>query len=152
MPELYTLSDCQLIELNKNSDPRGSLTFLEGKHHIPFDIRRVYYIYDVPAGSQRAGHAHKNLFQLMIAIAGSFDVTLDDGFEKHTVTLNRPYKGLLITPMIWRVIDNFSSGAICLALASDLYDQSSYYHSYDHFLQSVRQARDESLKTTPLSK
>src|ERR1700722_7535078 len=125
MPELYTIRDCQVITLNKISDVRGNLTYIEQNDGIPFAIRRVYYIYDVPAGSQRAGHAHKNLFQLLIAIAGSFDIHLDDGIAKNTITLNRPYQGLLITPMVWRSIDNFSSGAVCLALASDLYDESS---------------------------
>ncbi len=136
MPLLYTINDCRLIQLDKNSDSRGNLTHIEGKEHVPFDIRRVYYIYDVPAGSQRAGHGHKNLFQVLIALAGSFDVHLDDGKNKRTVLLNRPYEGLLITPQIWRVIDNFSSGAVCLALASDRYDESSYYRDYDQFLEA----------------
>jgi len=133
MSQLYTIEDCLLTQLDKISDIRGNLTYIEGKNRIPFDISRVYYIYDVPAGSQRAGHAHQSLFQLLIAVAGSFDVHLDDGLNKRSVTLNRPYEGLLITPMVWRIIDNFSSGAVCLALASAPYDESSYYRDYDQF-------------------
>jgi hypothetical protein len=134
MSRLYTTGDCLLTQLAKISDVRGNLTYIEGKDRIPFDISRVYYIYDVPAGSQRAGHAHQSLFQLLIAVAGSFDVHLDDGVNKRSVTLNRPYEGLLITPMVWRIIDNFSSGAVCLALASATYDESSYYRDYNQFM------------------
>jgi dTDP-4-dehydrorhamnose 3,5-epimerase-like enzyme len=145
MPEAYTINDCKIIELNKFSDARGNLTFIEGGRHIPFDILRVYYIYDVPAGLGRAGHAHNKLFQLMIPLAGSFDITLHDGLEKRTVTLGRPYEGLLVTPMIWRIIDNFSPGAICLALASDLYEEASYYRNYNDFLAAANQAREQPL-------
>src|SRR5262245_27437156 len=98
MPKLYSLQDCKVVDLNQISDARGNLTVVEGERHIPFEIKRVYYIYDVRAGSQRAGHVHKQLFQFLIATSGSFDVHLDDGFEKWTVDLNRPYLGLLISP------------------------------------------------------
>jgi hypothetical protein len=143
MPSLFTVVDCRLIELNKISEIRGDLTFIEGQRHVPFDIKRVYYLYDVPAGSQRAGHAHKELFQLVLPVSGSFDVHLDDGFEKRTVHMNRPNIGLLVTPMIWRVIDNFSSGAVSLVLASAYYDESDYYRDYDGFLEAARVARQE---------
>src|SRR5512136_1361196 len=111
-----SLKDCALIDLPKVADPRGNLTFLENGRHIPFDIKRVYYLYDVPGGSDRGGHAHKKLSQLIIAMSGSFDVHIDDGVNKKTVRLNRSYYGLYLCPMIWRTIDNFSSGAVCLVL------------------------------------
>ena len=133
------LDDCKFIDLPKISDPRGNLTFIEGGYHIPFDIRRVYYLYDVPAGADRGAHAHKNLTQLIVPLAGSFDIILDDGIKKKTFHLNRPFLGLLIYPMMWRVLDNFSSGAVCMVLASDYYDVSDYYRDYDEFLKDARQ-------------
>ncbi len=129
---------CDKINLPKISDPRGNLTFIEAGRHIPFDIRRVYYLYDVPGGAERGGHAHKDLHQLIIAMSGSFDIHLDDGFEKKTVHLNRSYSGLYVCPMIWREIDNFSSGAVCMVLASDFYDESDYYRDYDAFLTDAK--------------
>ena len=132
------LSSCRVIELPKISDPRGNLTFIEGGMHVPFDIRRVYYLYDVPGGTERGGHAHKLLHQLVIAMSGSFDVVLDDGREKKRVQLNRSYFGLYICPMIWRELDNFSSGAVCMVLASNLYDEADYYRDYAAFLNDVR--------------
>jgi hypothetical protein len=129
------LSDCRLISLPKIQDPRGNLTFIEGDSHVDFDIRRVYYLYDVPGGSSRGGHAHKELRQLIIAMSGSFDVLLDDGVEKKTFHLNRSYVGLYVCPMIWRELDNFSSGSVCMVLASNRYDESDYYRDYDQFLQ-----------------
>jgi hypothetical protein len=141
MQKLYTLEDCHTVELTKIGESRGNLTFIEGRQHVPFDIKRVYYIYDVPAGSERAGHAHKELFQLLIAPSGSFDVHLNDGFDQRVVALNRPYVGLLVTPMVWRVIDNFSSGSICLALASAPFDEADYFREYDDFVRAVRRAR-----------
>lgn len=134
------LSDCRLIDLPKISDPRGNLTFVEEQRHVPFDIQRVYYLYDTPAGAQRGGHAHKELHQLIIALAGSFDVYLDDGFEQKRVHLNRPYQGLYVCPMIWRELDNFSSGSVCMVLASNLYSESDYYRFYDQFIEDVRGA------------
>jgi len=140
---IFTVNDCKTIELNKITDARGNLTFIEENRHVPFEIKRVYYIYDVPAGSQRAGHAHKELFQLMIPIAGSFDIHLDDGFEKRSVHMNRPYLGLLVTPMIWRVIDNFSSGAVCVVLTSALFDEQDYYREYDGFMDAAQASRGQ---------
>jgi dTDP-4-dehydrorhamnose 3,5-epimerase-like enzyme len=138
-PEMEkSIHQCQLIELPKISDPRGNLTFVESQKHIQFSFERIYYLYDVPGGSERGGHAHKDLHQLMIAISGSFDVHLDDGCEKKTVHLNRPYQGLLICPMIWRELDNFSSGAVCLVMASNYYDECDYYRHYDDFIKDIK--------------
>ena len=132
------LNKCQLIDLPKINDPRGNLTFVEAGRHIPFDIKRVYYLYDVPGGSERGGHAHKNLHQLVIAMSGSFDIHLDDGFGKKTIHMNRSYYGLYVCPMIWREIDNFSSGAVCMVLASDYYDELDYYREYNSFITSAK--------------
>ena len=128
------LSGCKFISLPKIYDPRGNLTFIEGGSHLDFDIRRVYYLYDVPGGAVRGGHAHKELRQLIIAMSGSFDVLLDDGQEKKTFHLNRSYEGLYVCPMIWRELDNFSSGSVCMVLASNYYDEADYYRDYDQFL------------------
>lgn len=130
---------CCLIDLPKIADPRGNLTFIEANRHIPFDIRRVYYLYDVPGGAERGGHGHKGLHQLIIAMSGSFDIHLDDGKSKKTVHMNRSYYGLYVCPMIWREIDNFSSGAVCMVLASEFYDESDYYRKYSEFLADVKQ-------------
>lgn len=134
------LDKCSLISLPKISDPRGNLTFIEGNNHIPFDIKRVYYLYDVPGGAERGGHAHKGLHQLIIAMSGSFDVLLDDGYGKKRIHLNRSYSGLYVCPMIWRELDNFSSGSVCMALASNLYDEDDYYREYDAFIREVHGA------------
>lgn len=128
------LEDCKLIELPKITDRRGNLTFIEEGRHIPFDIKRVYYLYDVPGGAVRAGHGHQALHQLMIAMSGSFDVTLDDGKNTRRFHLNRSYQGLYVPPMMWRDLDNFSSGAVCMVLASDFYDEADYYRDKDSFL------------------
>jgi len=125
---------CTVIDLPIIHDPRGNLTFIEGYGHIPFDIKRVYYLYDVPGGAERGGHAHKELHQLIIAMSGSFDVVLDDGNEKKRVHLNRSYFGLYICPMIWRELDNFSSGSVCMVLASRKYDESDYFRNYGEFI------------------
>lgn len=135
------LSDCKLIELPKISDPRGNLSFIESEQHIPFDIKRVYYLYDVPGGSDRGSHAHQNLHQFIVAMSGSFDVVLDDGMEKKRFHLNRSYYGLYVCPMMWRYLDNFSSGAVCMVLASEHYDATDYYREYAEFLEAVRQAK-----------
>lgn len=132
-----SIEDCKLIELPKISDPRGNLTFIEGMQHIPFEIRRVYYTYDVPGGTDRGGHAHKALQQLIIAMSGSFDVTLDDGRKKKKYHLNRSYQGLYVCPMMWRELDNFSSGSVCMVLASSNYDEADYYRDYNEFLSAV---------------
>jgi hypothetical protein len=128
------IRDCRLVELPKISDPRGNLTFIEGNQHIPFSIQRVYYLYDVPGGAERGGHAHKQLSQLIIAMSGSFDVILDDGMEKKRFHLNRSYQGLYVCPMIWRELDNFSSGSVCMVLASNRYDEADYFREYGEFL------------------
>lgn len=132
------ISDVKLIELPRINDHRGNLTFIESGRHIPFEIKRTYYLYDVPGGATRAGHGHKALHQLMIAMSGSFDITLDDGYEKRVVHLNRSYNGLYIPPMMWRDLDNFSSGAVCMVLASAFYDEEDYFRNYDDFLRAAR--------------
>lgn len=132
-----SIEDCKIIELPKISDPRGNLTFIEGSRHIPFDIRRVYYTYDVPGGADRGGHAHKALHQLIIAMSGSFDVTLDDGSNKKKYHLNRSYQGLYVCPMIWRDLDNFSSGSVCMVLASNIFEVSDYIRDYDEFISAA---------------
>jgi hypothetical protein len=135
------LNDCKLIELPRIQDPRGNLTFVEENRHIPYDVRRVFFLYDVPGGESRAGHALKNCNQLLIAASGSFDVTLNDGFETQKFQLNRSYYGLHIPPLIWREIDNFSSGSVCMVLASEFYSEDDYYREYDQFLDAVGGAR-----------
>lgn len=132
------LNDCRIIELPKITDPRGNLTFVESERHIPFDIKRIYYLYDVPGGSERGSHAHRTLHQFIIAISGSFDVILEDGHKQERFLMNRPYYGLYISPMMWRTIENFSSGSVCMVLASDYYDESDYYRDYDEFLRAAR--------------
>lgn len=131
------LSDCRIIDLPKISDPRGNLTFVEGEGHIPFPIRRVYYLYDVPGGSERGSHAHKNLHQFIIAMSGSFDVVLDDGHGKQRFHLNRSYYGLYVSPMMWRTLDNFSSGSVCMVLASERYGEGDYIRDYSDFLDAT---------------
>lgn len=132
------IDNCKLIDLPKIGEPRGNLTFVEGGRHVPFDIKRVYYLYDVPGGAERGGHAHRGLHQLIVAMSGSFDIVLDDGHRKMRYHLNRSYYGLYVCPMIWREMDNFSSGAVCLVLASNLYDESDYYRDYDKFMKDVK--------------
>ncbi|HEX2273354.1 MAG TPA: FdtA/QdtA family cupin domain-containing protein [Acidimicrobiales bacterium] len=135
------VESCRIINLPKVHDPRGNLTFIEGTRHVPFEIRRLYYLYDVPGGESRAGHAHRHLEQFIIAASGSFDVLLDDGTAKHRFSLNRSYFGLYIPPLIWREIENFSSGSVCLALASEFYEESDYYRDYSEFLDAVKVGR-----------
>jgi hypothetical protein len=132
---------CRIIGLPKVADPRGNLTFIEGERHIPFDIKRVYYLYDVPGGADRGGHAHYKLRQFIVAMSGSFDVMLDDGYVKQKFHLNRSYYGLFLDTMIWRTIDNFSSGSVCLVLASNYFDETDYIRDYDQFLREVRKPR-----------
>ena len=131
-----SLTECRIIDLPKINDPRGNLTFIEGGRHVPFEIKRVYYLYDVPGGAERGGHAHRALHQLIIAMSGSFDVILKDGTQQQRFHLNRSYSGLLICPMIWREIDNFSSGSVCMVLASNFYAESDYFRNYEEFLQA----------------
>jgi len=130
---------CSILDLPKVSDPRGNLTFVESNNHIPFDIKRVYYLYDVPGGAERGGHAHKELHQLIIAISGSFQVTLDDGIHKKIVTLNRSNFGLYVCPLIWRDLNSFTSGSVCLVLASDFYSENDYFRDYNEFLTYKKQ-------------
>ena len=133
-----SVEECKIIDLPKITDPRGNLTFIEGGRHVPFDIKRVYYLYDVPGGAERGGHGHKALHQLIVAMSGSFDVVLDDGNEKKRFHLNRSYYGLYVCPMIWRELDNFSSGSVCMVLASNLFEEDDYYRDYDNFSKAVR--------------
>ncbi len=133
-----TIQDCKLIDLRKISDPRGNLTVIEENLDIPFEIKRVYYLYDVPGGESRGAHAHKELYQLLVAANGSFSVTLDDGNDKIIYNLKRPYYGLLIVPGIWRDLDDFSSGSICLCLASEHYEADDYIREYQEFLDYKR--------------
>lgn len=127
--------DCTVIELDKHhSDRKGNITVVENKEDIPFEVRRTYYLYDVPGGESRGGHAHRELSQLIIAASGSFTVTLDDGKVKRTFVLNRPYQGLYIVHGIWRTLDDFSTGAVCLVLASHGYDEADYIRDYDEFI------------------
>lgn len=135
------IEHCRIIDLPKITDPRGNLTFVEQGRHIPFDIQRVYYLYDVPGGSERGGHAHKELSQLIIAMSGSFDVVINDGCGEKRYHLNRSYYGLYVCPMIWRELDNFSSGAVCLVLASNLYDESDYYRDYNLYLDDLKKLK-----------
>lgn len=128
-----TINDCKLIDLRKISDRRGNLTVIEGNQDVPFDVKRVYYLYDVPGGESRGAHAHKALYQLIIAASGSFTVTLNDGKHRKAYNLNRSYYGLLIVPGIWRVLDDFSSGAVLLCLASEHYDEEDYIRNYKEF-------------------
>lgn len=128
------------MDLPRFSDARGNLTFIENQNHIPFDIQRIYYLYDVPGGAERGAHAHKDLEQLIIAISGSFDVVLDDGASKKRFHLSRPYNGLYVCPMIWRILENFSPGSVCLVLASSLYDEDDYYRDYEEFLRAREKA------------
>jgi len=134
------IDKCVTINLPRINDPRGNLTFIEAERHIPFAIRRVYYLYDVPGGAERGGHAHKALHQLIIAMSGSFDIHLDDGHSKTTVHMNRSFNGLYVCPMIWREIDNFSSGAVCMVLASEYYDELDYYRDYSEFVNDAKKA------------
>ncbi len=136
-----SIADCHVIDLPRITDPRGDLTFIEENRHIPFAIKRVFYLYDVPTGEDRGAHAHKQLHQFLICLSGSFDVELDDGMNKTTVHLNRPWKGLHIPPMIWAAEVNFDPGSICLVLASDFYNEADYYREYDEFLQAVQNQR-----------
>jgi hypothetical protein len=126
--------DCVILPLNKIHNRAGNITIVEGQKNIPFDVKRIYYLYDIPGGEDRGGHAHKELRQLIIAAGGSFNVVLDDGINKKIVTLNRPDYGLLVIPGIWRELLEFSSGAICLVLASAVYNPEDYIREYQEFL------------------
>lgn len=129
-----TVSDCTLIDLPKNHTIKGNITAINNGIEVPFDVNRVYYLYDIPGGESRGGHAHRALQQLIVAVSGSFDLTIDDGNEKKTFQLNRPYIGVLMPPGLWRELNNFSSGSICLVLASLPFEESDYIREYDDFL------------------
>lgn len=126
--------NCSIIEMDKHHHEKGNITVVENNKTVPFDVKRAYYLYDVPGGESRGGHAHKDLNQLIIAVSGCFDVVLDDGSVKRTFTLNRPYQGLFVVPGIWRELNNFSSGAVCLVLASMKYDEDDYIRDYNEYL------------------
>lgn len=131
------IKDCRIIELPKISDPRGNLTAIETNREVPFEIKRVFYLYDVPGGEDRAAHANKTLQEFFVAVSGSFDVVVDDGRAQHRFFLNRSYYGLWVPGMIWRKLENFSSGSVCLVLASELYDPDDYHRNYDEFRLAV---------------
>jgi dTDP-4-dehydrorhamnose 3,5-epimerase-like enzyme len=135
------ISDCKLLELPRFTDERGSLSVVESNGVIPFDIRRVYYLYDIPAGQVRAAHGHRALQQLMIALSGSFEVKLDDGFETRTVRMDRPDRGLYISPGMWRDLSGFSGGAVCMVLASELFNEADYLREYEDFQAYARRER-----------
>lgn len=132
------LDECKLIDFPIIHDERGNLTFVEGEVHVPFEMKRVYYLYDVPGGAERGGHAHRELQQVIIAMSGSFDVVLNDGEEEKRVHLNRSYRGLYIPTMIWRELDNFSSGSVCMVLASNRFTEDDYLRDYQEYLDLKR--------------
>lgn len=135
--QINRLEQCRLIQLPKIKGPPGSLTFVENSKQIPFDIKRVYYIYDIPGGTSRGSHAHRSLSQVLIAATGSFTVNLDDGREKKSFFLNLPFIGLYISSMVWHDMNDFSRDSVCLTLASEIYDESDYFRDYDDFLGAV---------------
>lgn len=134
-----SIYNCCVVELNKIHNRSGNLTSLENIKDIPFDVKRLYYLYDVPGGAERGGHAHKNLHQLIVAASGCFDVVLHDGKNRKVVQLNRPYYGLYVVPGIWRELINFSSGAICLVMASEKYDKEDYIRDYEIYLKYINE-------------
>jgi hypothetical protein len=133
--------NCSVIEIDKHHHEKGNISVIENNNTVPFEVKRIYYLYDVPGGESRGGHAHKELSQLVVAASGSFDVTLDDGEVKRTFSLNRPYQGLLIVPGIWRELTNFSSGSVCLVLASMKYEESDYIREYEEFIDYKKQQK-----------
>ena len=132
-----TVYDCNIIEIGKHHNSKGNITVVENGITIPFNVKRVYYLYDVPGGTERGGHAHRSLHQVIIAMSGSFDVVLNDGLRSHRYHLNRSYYGLYICPMMWREIDNFSSGSVCMVLASDFYNEADYFRDFGDFRQTA---------------
>jgi len=129
------INDCRIITLNRNHHANGNLTAVNNSVELPFDLKRTFYIYDVPGGAERGGHSHYTCQEFIVAISGSFDVSIDDGENQYTYTLNRPYQGLLVAPGIWRTLQNFSSGSVCLALASDHFDEDDYVREYEKFIE-----------------
>jgi hypothetical protein len=136
-----SLDGAQIVTLPRIANPKGNLTAIEEHVHVPFDIRRVYYLYDVPGGESRGGHAHRALEQFIVAASGSFEVVLDDGTDRRSFFLNRSYYGLYVPPMLWRELENFSSGSVCLVLASAPYDEADYIRDYDEFAASAKRAQ-----------
>jgi len=136
-----TIGHARKIRLPRIHDARGNLTFVEGGRHVPFDIRRVYYLYDIPSGATRAGHAHKALEQVLIAVSGSFEVVLDTGRARRSFVMNKPDCGLYIPPMTWREIRNFSAGSACVVLASIRFDEDDYYRDYGVFVRAARRRK-----------
>lgn len=135
-----SVDDAEIVTLPRITNPKGNLTAIEEHVHVPFDIRRVYYLYDVPGGENRGGHAHRALEQFIIAVSGSFEVVLDDGNSRRSYFLNRSYYGLYVPPMLWRELENFSSGSVCLVLASEPYDEADYIREYDEFVAAATRA------------
>lgn len=135
---MASVDDCLLLQLPEFTDERGSLSFAEGGKHVPFQFARTYYLYDMPPGVKRGAHAHKQIHQLVIAVAGSFDILLDDGRRKRRIHLSKPSQGLQLCPMIWRDLDNFSPDAVCLVLASGEYDEGEYFRSYQDFIEALQ--------------
>lgn len=131
------IKDCKLVDVRRITSDSGSLAFIEGNRDVPFEVKRVYFLYDVPAGAVRGSHAHKSLSQLFIAASGSFDVHLDDGYNKASYHLNRPFYGLYVPPLLWRTLDNFSSGSVCIVMASEYYEESDYIRDYHDFRHSL---------------
>jgi hypothetical protein len=140
MSNMKSIYDCNILPLIKIHNRSGNITIVEGEENIPFPIRRIYYLYDIPGGETRGGHAHKELFQLIVAASGSFNILLDDGINKKIVALNRPSFGLMIVPGIWRELIEFSSGAICMVLASDIYYEKDYIRTYKNFREYKNEA------------
>lgn len=128
-----TINDCYIIDIDKHDQDKGSISIVENGNNVTFDIKRIYYLYDIPDGESRGGHAHKRLHQLIVAASGSFDVIIDDGEHKRIISLNQPYKGLLVMPGIWNKLENFSSGSVCLVLASMIYNEDDYIRKYNYF-------------------
>ena len=129
---MTTIYDCTVLDITKVHDTRGNLSVIQG-NAIPFEMKRVYYLYDIPSGGRRGGHSHKNQLEFLVALSGSFDVILNDGNEQKTVTLNKPNVGLLIPNGIWRELENFSSGSVCLVLASDVFEEADYIRDFDEY-------------------
>ena len=138
-----SIDQCRLITLDRHHHANGNLTVVENDNPIPFEIKRTYYLYDIPGGESRGGHSHSNLQQLLVAISGSFDVVIDDGVRQCRYSLNRPYQGLLIAPGIWRVLENFSSGSVCLCIASEHYSEDDYVREYDDFKKRTSNKREQ---------
>ena len=134
----FKIEDCRVVDLPRITDPRGNLTFVEGDHHVPFPIKRVFYLYDVPTAASRGAHAHREQHQFLICLSGSFDVEIDDGRDQRLIHLNRPWKGLHVPPTIWAAEVNFDPGTLCLVLASDTFSETDYIRDYDTFIASRR--------------